>query len=98
MDSFGLNASTQETVNAILAAQKRSKELGIPLKDPSAPSPIVTNAKPEAKTSKAAESPVYTPEILAAAAARPSVASIKDIQPSGRAVPRTAPPMRLPNE
>lgn len=41
MDSFGLNASTQETVNAILSAQKRSKELGIPLKDPSAPSPIV---------------------------------------------------------
>lgn len=41
MDSFGLNASTQETVNAILAAQKRSKELGIPLKDPMAPSPIV---------------------------------------------------------
>lgn len=27
MDSFGLNASTQETVNAILAAQKRSAEL-----------------------------------------------------------------------
>ena len=43
LSGFGFNESTQETVNAILAAQKRSKELGLPLKDPSAPSPIVLN-------------------------------------------------------
>ena len=41
MSAFGLTASAQETVNAILAAQKRSKELKTPLKDPNAPSPIV---------------------------------------------------------
>lgn len=41
LSGFGFNESTQETVNAILAAQKRSKELGIPLKDPNVPSPIV---------------------------------------------------------
>ncbi len=41
LSGFGFNESTQETVNAILTAQKRSKELGIPLKDPNAPSPIV---------------------------------------------------------
>lgn len=40
LSGFGFNESTQETVNAILAAQKRSRELGIPLKDPNAPSPI----------------------------------------------------------
>lgn len=43
LSGFSFNESTQETVNAILAAQKRSKEVGIPLKDPNAPSPIVNN-------------------------------------------------------
>lgn len=41
MSSFGFVESVQETVNAALAAQKRSRELGLPLKDPNAPSPIV---------------------------------------------------------
>lgn len=37
---FQINASTQETVNAILAAQKKAREYGIPLRSPNAPSPI----------------------------------------------------------
>lgn len=37
---FQINASTQETVNAILAAQGKAREYGIPLRSPNAPSPI----------------------------------------------------------
>lgn len=41
MSLFGGSPSTQETFNAIFEAQKRSRELDLPLKSPSAPSPIV---------------------------------------------------------
>lgn len=44
MGTFGFVKSAQETVNAILEAQKKSREYGIRLKSPSAPAPI-TEAK-----------------------------------------------------
>lgn len=43
MSVFGFVESVQETVNAAISAQKRSRELGIPLKDPSAPSDKVAS-------------------------------------------------------
>lgn len=95
MSVFGFNESTQETVNAMLAAGARAKELGVPLKDPSAPSPIGKSAAPEAKPKTASATVTYTPETLAEIAAKPDVASIKDISPAGHSTPRTAPPARI---